>query len=54
MGDTTDRIIEMGVLRAASRSDESGTNALIYTGGMIISGVGKKTLTLQGSTIWNR
>ncbi len=51
MGDTTDRIIEMGGTTGGVTLDQSGTNALIYTGGMIVSGVGSKTLTLQGSTI---
>jgi autotransporter-associated beta strand protein len=50
-GDTTDRIIDMAGSSGGATLDHAGTNALVFTGGMTISGTGNKTLTLQGSTI---
>jgi autotransporter-associated beta strand protein len=47
----TARIIELAGTTGGAGIDQSGTNALVLTGGMTISGTGNKTLTLQGSTL---
>lgn len=51
MGDSTDRVIDMAGTTGNATLDQSGTNALVFTGGLALSGAGPKTLTLQGSTI---
>ena len=51
MGDTSDRVIDFAGTTGGATIDQSGTNALTLTGGMIASAAGAKTLLLQGSTV---
>ena len=51
MGETSDRIIDMAGTTGGATIDQSGTNLLKLTSGLVCSGAGAKTLTFQGSTI---
>jgi autotransporter-associated beta strand protein len=50
-GETTDRMIDLAGTTGGANLTHSGTGLLKITGGMMISGTGNKTLTLQGSTL---
>ncbi|NBW87509.1 MAG: hypothetical protein EBR23_11980, partial [Planctomycetia bacterium] len=49
-GDTTDRVINLAGTSGGAVLDMSGTNTLTFSGNFTATGVGAKTLTLQGST----
>ena len=49
-GDTSDRVIDLAGTTGGATLDQSGTGLLKFTSAMTASGVGAKTLTLQGST----
>ena len=49
-GNTSDRLIDFAGTTGGATLDHSGTGSLTLTGGMILSGVGAKLLTLQGWT----
>ncbi len=49
-GDTTDRVINLSSITGTSTLVQSGTGILNFTGGVISTGAGSKTLLLTGST----
>jgi len=49
-GETTDRVINLGGTTQSGRIDQSGSGLLKFTSAFTATGLGSKTLTLQGST----
>ncbi len=49
-GETTDRVINLAGTTGGATIDQSGTGLLDFTSNLTATGVGSKTLTLQGST----
>ena len=49
-GETTDRVINLGGTTHGGRIDQSGSGLLKFTSAFTATGLGSKTLTLQGST----
>jgi len=52
-GETTDRVINMAGTTTGVTIDSSGTGALIFSSNLTATGVGAKTLTLQGNNTGN-
>ncbi len=49
-GETTDRVIDLAGTSGGATIDQSGTGLLKFTSANTASGIGSKTLTLQGAT----
>ena len=49
-GETTDRVVNLAGTSGGGTIDQSGTGLLKFTSALTATGVGSKTLTLQGST----